>query len=180
MTEEETVSSQKSLLPMVSILVVIGIIAIAAFYYFSTKGGGYSANQTTQNTPTYQAQQTQAPSQTTNPISGVPSDNIYLTKTDAVKGQYITDFAGMALYIFDKDKPGVSNCYNTCATNWPPYTSGATAQKQFPANITTVKRTDGSMQFAWKGMPLYYFAADKKAGDLLGDGVGGIWHLVKP
>lgn len=31
-----------------------------------------------------------------------------------------------------------------------------------------------------KNLPLYYYALDQKAGDLNGDGVGGIWHLVKP
>lgn len=108
-----------------------------------------------------------------------PSDNIYLTKTDSVKGKYLTDFAGMTLYTFDKDTAGVSNCYNACAKNWPVYTSGATAQGMFPANITVITRTDGTKQFAWKGMPLYYYSGDKAVGDLTGDGVGGIWHIVK-
>lgn len=114
------------------------------------------------------------------PTSTAPSSNIYMTKTDATKGMYLTDFQGMTLYVFDKDTQGVSNCTGACATTWPPYTSGATAQGQFPANITVITRADGSKQFAWKGMPLYYFSSDKKAGDLLGDGVGGIWHIVKP
>jgi predicted lipoprotein with Yx(FWY)xxD motif len=109
-----------------------------------------------------------------------PSDNIYTTKTDPTKGSYLADFSGMTLYTYDKDTAGVSNCYGTCATVWPPYTSGATAESALPANITVVTRTDGTKQFAWNGMPLYYYAKDKNPGDILGDGVGGIWHLVKP
>ncbi len=108
------------------------------------------------------------------------SDNIYLTKSDAKKGTYMTDFAGMTLYTYDKDAQGVSNCYNGCAKAWPPYVSGAAAQGTLPTNITLVTRTDGSKQFAWKGMPLYYYATDSKAGDITGDGVGGVWHIVKP
>jgi predicted lipoprotein with Yx(FWY)xxD motif len=49
-----------------------------------------------------------------------------------------------------------------------------------PANITVIIRTDGTKQFAWNSMPLYYYSKDAKAGDLTGDGVGGVWHLVKP
>src|SRR5258708_1163272 len=117
---------------------------------------------------------------TTATTANVLSDNIYLTKTDPVKGKYLTDFQGMTLYIFDKDTQGKSNCYDACAKAWPAYTSGATAQSMFPTNITVITRTDNSKQFAWKGMPLYYFASDTKTGDLSGDGVGGIWHIVKP
>jgi predicted lipoprotein with Yx(FWY)xxD motif len=122
---------------------------------------------------------TASPSESTNSATA-PSDNIYKTSTDPKKGAYLTDFAGKTLYIFDKDTTGVSNCYNVCAALWPPYTSGATAEGSMPANITVIKRTDGSMQFAYKGMPLYYYAKDTKAGDTTGDGVGGTWHLVKP
>jgi len=110
----------------------------------------------------------------TNP--GAPSDNIY-----TVKSGNLTDFAGMSLYVFDNDlASGKSTCYTTCATKWPAYSSGATAETNLPANITIMTRTDGSKQFAWKGRPLYYYYADKNPGDTLGDGISGIWHLVKP
>ncbi len=110
----------------------------------------------------------------------VPSDNIYLIKTDKTKGQYLTDFAGNTLYTYSKDNNGVSNCAGQCLAVWPIYTSGATAQKTFPANISVITRSDGSKQFAWKGMPLYYYIQDKKPGDINGDGVGGVWHIVRP
>ena len=29
-------------------------------------------------------------------------------------------------------------------------------------------------------MPLYYYVKDTKAGDKLGDGVGGIWKIARP
>lgn len=123
----------------------------------------------------------QVVSPTVTPSTAIaPSDNIYLTKTNSTKGNYLTDFAGVTLYTFDKDTAGVSTCYDACAKNWPVYTSGATAQGMFPANITVITRTGGTKQFAWKGMPLYYYSGDKVVGDTTGDGVGGIWHIVKP
>src|SRR5476651_836920 len=70
----------------------------------------------------------------TSAMQAAPSDNIYLTKSDAKLGKYMTDFQGMTVYTFDKDTAGVSNCYNGCAKAWPVYTSGATAEKTLPAN----------------------------------------------
>lgn len=97
-----------------------------------------------------------------------------LTMSDA---GVLVDGKGMTLYTFDKDAPGVSNCYGGCASSWPPFIakSGAGANGDF----TLVQRKDGSAQWAFKGMPLYYWAGDAKPGDTTGDGVGGVWHAVK-
>ncbi len=110
----------------------------------------------------------------------VPSNNIYLVKTSKIKGQYLTDIAGNTLYTFDKDVTGVSNCIGQCLAIWPVYISGAASEKTLPANISVISRKDGAKQFAWKGRPLYYYVQDKKPGEINGDGVGGVWHIVKP
>ena len=36
------------------------------------------------------------------------------------------------------------------------------------------------MQVAYNGKPLYYYAADSKAGDTTGQGVGGKWYRGDP
>jgi Secreted repeat of unknown function len=44
-------------------------------------------------------------------------------------------------------------------------------------------RTDGTRQATYNGHPLYYFAADKAAGDVKGQGInnfGGSWYVVAP
>lgn len=143
--------------------------------------GGYLGRHALfgKSTATAPAQMTQtAPASTSS--AAAPSDNIYLTKKDPKKGSYLTDFQGATLYTYDKDTSGVSNCSGQCATAWPVYTSGATAEKVLPTNISVITRSDGSKQFAWKGMPLYYYAGDQKPGDITGDGVGEVWHIVKP
>ena len=159
--------SKRPLWQWVLIYLVIGGIIYALVYYFvfAKKGVSYTSP---------------APYTTTTTQNSAPSDNIYLTKTDATKGNYMTDFAGMTLYTYDKDTKGVSNCSGGCLAAWPAYISGATAQTTLPANITVITRSDGSKQFAWKGMPLYYYAKDKSVGDITGDGVGGVWHIIKP
>ncbi|MNH42286.1 Secreted repeat [compost metagenome] len=42
-----------------------------------------------------------------------------------------------------------------------------------------IKRDDGSMQWAYKGKPVYTFVKDKKAGDMTGDGMKDVWHVIK-
>lgn len=42
-----------------------------------------------------------------------------------------------------------------------------------------IKRDDGSMQWAYKGKPLYTFFKDKNPGDRTGDGFKDVWHTVK-
>jgi predicted lipoprotein with Yx(FWY)xxD motif len=96
---------------------------------------------------------------------------------DTAKGEILTDAKGMTLYTFDKDAKGVSNCYDDCATKWPPLMAAADAAAD--GDYTHVARKDGSMQWAYDGRPLYLWQKDKKPGDVTGDGVGGVWHVAK-
>jgi len=92
-------------------------------------------------------------------------------------GAVLTDKSGMTLYTFDKDTKGTSNCYDGCAASWPPYL--VTDESAHKGKWDVVVRKDGSKQWAFKGSPLYTWAGDQKAGDMTGDGVGGVWHVVK-
>jgi predicted lipoprotein with Yx(FWY)xxD motif len=85
---------------------------------------------------------------------------------------------GMTLYIFDKDAKGSgkSVCNGQCATNWPPLM----AEGALSGDYSTVTRDDGKAQVAYKGMPLYYWIKDTKAGDKTGDNVNNVWHVAKP
>jgi predicted lipoprotein with Yx(FWY)xxD motif len=84
---------------------------------------------------------------------------------------------GKTLYTFDKDAAGKSNCNGGCAAAWPPFmvANPALAGGEF----SIVKRDDGASQWAFKGMPLYFFAGDAKAGDVNGDKQGGVWHVIR-
>jgi predicted lipoprotein with Yx(FWY)xxD motif len=92
-------------------------------------------------------------------------------------GKVYVDAKGMTLYTFDKDQKGVSNCYDQCAVNWPPFVAGAKAKAS--GEWSLVDRKDGTKMWAYDGMPLYTFIKDKKSGDTTGDGVGGVWHVAK-
>lgn len=84
---------------------------------------------------------------------------------------------GRTLYVFDKDAPGQSKCAGTCLAAWPAFTVANAALAR--GDFTIVTRADGVQQWAFKGMPLYFFAGDAKAGDANGDNQGGVWHVVK-
>jgi predicted lipoprotein with Yx(FWY)xxD motif len=89
----------------------------------------------------------------------------------------LTDAKGMTLYTWDKDAAGVSNCYDQCATNWPPLLVDASTAVS--GDWTLVDRKDSDKKIvAYKGMPLYLWIKDTKPGDTTGDGVGGTWHTA--
>ena len=96
---------------------------------------------------------------------------------DSSAGKVYTDAKGMTLYTFDKDEAGKSNCYDKCATNWPPFMAAADAKAEGEWSI--VDRTDGSKMWAYEDKPLYTYIDDKKAGDGTGEGKGGVWHVAK-
>ena len=96
---------------------------------------------------------------------------------DSSLGKIYTDHNSMTLYTFDKDEAGKSNCYEQCAVNWPPLAAAADAMAE--GEWTVIDRTDGTKQWAYEGKPLYLYIEDKAAGDVTGDGKGGVWHVAK-
>jgi predicted lipoprotein with Yx(FWY)xxD motif len=97
-----------------------------------------------------------------------------------MRGGALTDwYAHKVLYTFDRDStdPTRSTCNGECALRWPPFRPNA--GERAVRDYTIFKRDDGSLQWAYKAKPLYFFAGDSKPGDRNGDGVNGVWHVVK-
>lgn len=101
-----------------------------------------------------------------------------LTTVKTDKGDVLAGDKGMSVYTFKNDKPGVSNCYDKCAQNWPPVMASSDAKADGAYSLVT--RKDGAKQWAKDGMPLYYWAKDSKKGDVTGDGFNGVWDVAKP
>lgn len=97
-------------------------------------------------------------------------------KTD--KGEVLAAENGMTLYTFKNDKKDMSNCYDKCATNWPPFFAKDSDKASGAYSI--VERKDGKKQWAMNGMPLYFWIKDTKQGDATGDGMNGVWNVAKP
>lgn len=93
---------------------------------------------------------------------------------DVYLGTVLTDpHTGMTLYV-----NRVGSCGGECLTQWKPYLADGKVEL---GNLSTVVRNDsGELQYAWQGQLLYTYVYDTKPGDVLGDGVGNAWSVVRP
>lgn len=101
-------------------------------------------------------------------------------------GTYLADQNGMTLYRFDKDttNPAASNCNGECASTWPPlivtWPASVYLDGVDPNAIGYIERADGTCQLTVNNWPVYYFASDRQAGDINGEGIGGSWFAIAP
>jgi predicted lipoprotein with Yx(FWY)xxD motif len=97
-------------------------------------------------------------------------------------GKYLTDSEGMTLYWFKMDAPGSSACTGPCIKNWPVYYGESIEAPEGTKKdeFGTITRADGKKQTTFRGYPLYYWVNDTKPGDTNGEGLNGVWFVVKP
>ncbi|HEY8445590.1 MAG TPA: hypothetical protein VIL01_00625 [Thermomicrobiales bacterium] len=116
-------------------------------------------------------------------MTAVAQESATLTvREDPVYGSYLADADGMTLYMYTRDLPNQSNCYDQCAEAWPPFTveGELSLPEDVPGTLGTITRDDGTTQVTYNEMPLYYWQADTQPGDTTGQGVGGVWFIVAP
>lgn len=157
-----------------SAIVLIIIVLIVAV-------GGYAIiHKSYKKTPstTYNTSNSSNSSSVSSGSGTTVNNSIVLTKSNSANGNYLVDINGNTLYTYSNDTSGVSNCTGSCLSAWPPYQDiGSTAN--LPTNISTIKRTDdGTLQYTYKGLPLYLFTGDTK-GKVNGNGVSG-FYVAKP
>ena len=126
-----------------------------------------------------------APAASVTPPSAPPeSAAVDLMTATSSAGEIVVDAKGMSVYFFTKDvkDSGTSACTDACLAAWPPVTTAAeTPQVEgVTGTVGTITTPDGAKQVTLNGLPLYYFAKDTKAGDILGQGVNGVWYLADP
>jgi predicted lipoprotein with Yx(FWY)xxD motif len=90
---------------------------------------------------------------------------------------------GMTLYHFTPEKGKKIVCTGKCSVFWPPLLikRGAkpTAARGLDARkLGTIKRPNGRYQVTYAGFALYTFVADKKPGDVNGQGVEKTWYVI--
>ena len=89
--------------------------------------------------------------------------------------------------MFGGDKPGdgTSTCTGSCAAVWPPFYAGTLnlPPDLSSSSFSTITRADGSKQTTYNGWPLYYYASDRSAGSMFGEGLnqfGSLWYAIPP
>ncbi len=113
----------------------------------------------------------------------VSSPVIFISSSTEL-GDFLVGANGMTLYNFKDDELNKSNCYDTCAENWPPLTvkpgETPTAGEGIVGNLSVYEREDGTSQVTYNGLPLYFYSGDQKPGDTTGDGVKELWSIARP
>lgn len=90
---------------------------------------------------------------------------------------------GMTVYVYTRDAPRRTNCYDICAMNWPPLlvTRTPALGAPFPGRFGSVTRTDGAKQLTYNGLPLYLYIEDAPRTDQTnGQDVDHEWFVVHP
>ncbi|MDN4644289.1 COG4315 family predicted lipoprotein [Arthrobacter sp. PsM3] len=107
-----------------------------------------------------------------------------LKVADSSAGRIVVDGKGMSVYVYAKDvkDSGRSACTGGCLQSWPPVlaAAGTPTADGVTGTVGTIATPDGKKQLTINGMPVYYYAKDTAAGDILGQGVGSVWHLIAP
>jgi predicted lipoprotein with Yx(FWY)xxD motif len=158
----------------ISLLAAAGVLAlVAAACSASTTGGSPAASAAA---PTAAAASAAS--------SGAAGSVYEVDVATGPVGKFLTGEDGKTLYVFTADSANKATCTGTCATNWPAFTLDTGESVKAGAGVTgaltTFANTDGKMQVAINGLPLYYFAKDAKAGDTNGQGIGGKWFVADP
>jgi predicted lipoprotein with Yx(FWY)xxD motif len=109
---------------------------------------------------------------------------VELKTASSSAGKIVVDAKGISLYFFTKDvkDSGTSACTGACLASWP--RALTVAAKPSADGVTgvlgTITTPEGAKQLTLNGLPLYYYAKDKEPGDVMGEGVGGVWYLADP
>lgn len=126
-----------------------------------------------------------APSTTTSTPPARAAAGIEVTTGPSDFGTMLFDARGQAIYLFDKERTSVPECYGDCASAWPPVLTDGSPQasgKARQALLGTTTREDGSTQVTYAGQPLYYYAHEGPGQVLCHDvrEYGGLWLVVTP
>ena len=107
------------------------------------------------------------------------------TVDNAKYGTVLVAANGKTLYRYTPDTKGVNRCTKVaaCAKYWPQLLVKASAKPVAGAGVKasllgTIKAAHGMRQITYAGYPLYFFAGDKAAGQVNGQGFEKQWYVV--
>ncbi len=131
------------------------------------------------------------PAPTAAAATTLPRTTAVATASNTRFGTILVDPTGRSLYFFDGDSAGddygysaaTSGCTGACLQTWPALLftgAGVPVGGAGVAAVATFERPDGTKQVTVSGKPLYRYAGDFQAGEVNGDGIGGVWHVAKP
>jgi predicted lipoprotein with Yx(FWY)xxD motif len=95
-------------------------------------------------------------------------------------GPMLANQDGAALYTFIIDAPGISNCFDQCLVQWPPFEAEGDpiGPPEIAGRLGAIERPDGIRQVTLDDMPLYTYLFDAGREFGRGDGSyssGALW-----
>jgi predicted lipoprotein with Yx(FWY)xxD motif len=117
------------------------------------------------------------------PVASAGTSLVKTASNTTLGATVLADAKGMTLYRLGGEQNGRFICTSSsCTQVWHPLaapTSGAPSGAV--GSLATVNRPDGTVQVAYKGMPLYTFTGDQRPGDAKGEGLKdvGTWNAIK-
>jgi predicted lipoprotein with Yx(FWY)xxD motif len=147
-----------------------------------TSGGGSGEPSTGTNPYPGASNGTSGSTMTPSPVVG-GSGPKRVAKTRTLKGRtLLTTLGGGTLYSLSVEKHGrfICTAESGCTGIWHPLTVASGVKPEGPVKLGTVRRPEGTVQVTYRGLPLYTFASDKKAGEVKGEGLKdvGVWHAA--
>lgn len=149
---------------------------IGSLLLLTACGGSSSSSSAGSSSPAANGQPSTA-------IGGIQPGDLVLMVEKTAAGYVLATANQVVVYTYGNDKKGgLPTCTGSCAANWPALTVQnkplVVVGETLPAKLGTIATADGYKQITYDGMPLYTF---KGAGaySVAGNGVEGLWHVVK-
>lgn len=153
-------------------IICAGLVSACGNASSPTPGAAYGAVATMSSRPSPSATATVAAN----------SRRAVLTVKKTKIGYVLANAGGYTLYWYGKDVKGsgTSACTGTCVSTWPPLSGKAVAKAgvKLAGKLGFITRGDGTIQATYNGYPLYTYSSDMAPGDTLGNGMGGMWHVI--
>jgi predicted lipoprotein with Yx(FWY)xxD motif len=172
-----------SRLALAASLPFLALLAAGCHAPAPTAGAAYGAASTTPAAAT-SGMATSTASAAASAASGAPTipAKTVLTISVSKAGYVLATAKGMTVYWYGKDvkNGGTSACTGSCAAAWPRVTGApvAAAGVRLSGTLGVITLPGGVLQATYNGYPLYLYAADTSPGQALGNGAGGVWHII--
>jgi predicted lipoprotein with Yx(FWY)xxD motif len=116
----------------------------------------------------------------------VPARRARIVARESRFGHVLFDANGQVVYVFELDRPNLSNCTSDeCVEAWPPVLTREPPSAGTGVNerlLGTIRRSDGRLQVTYNDRPLYFYEHEGP-GEIRCHNVdlhGGLWWVVTP
>jgi predicted lipoprotein with Yx(FWY)xxD motif len=109
------------------------------------------------------------------PVGPMPLIPPTFSVVQSSTGRLVVNKSGYSVYARDADEPDKSTCYDECLAEWTPVPAPENVTER--GGWTTIERSAGINQWAFRGKPLYTYNRDREERSFAGADVPG-WHNV--